>query len=1704
GRQYKVNPVKANGEIMTLDELKRSVIDAPAVQNVIEAARERYDDVKMVVNASGNAELEVTKNNPESGIPTQARLPLYIQNSNGEVSLLGLSGQAAQSLNANPNEEAVKKLETVFTSAANVGNLYNYAIGLGYKITRNADGTWTFSHANYPGITAVTNPVKKDGANTIGIDALESILKAEAYKQTAIRNGYTVISTDSDGVALTDADGYAVWEITTPRAMGAINFIAYPFSEDLGFFSLDANSLEMAAAFEKLKLDAEKDGYTVNASNMSKQKGGYWLVSKDGITAKVFPIYMYNGRLTRIEGSKDLENAISAERLRLNAVRNGYAIRTIDASNIEELSEELGKDLRNSLGNWVVTKQLGAKTITFEMSPILMTSEGRQTMTLAELGRAVEMEALMQQAIAAGYGVVERTDAAFNKYWEVEGSYGGNVTTVEEFYPVDAKTGAVRTFSDMLEAVRVQGLFDDIVRNKDSLQIAGKTADNFNIQQELDEKGNGIWRVQVGNYKFTLYPFESKNKDGNITDRGIRTIKQFQLYAEHSINVEIAKQNGANGALQEIVPNSNLGKLQQKMNAKLAEAFGQGTVQTPLERQDKTSVSKQTQSRYFLLAWLSNIWTNIKTFFGFSTQEGDAIAETFNEELETDEISSQELITSLGTTYNEADLPKIWDALKTVQETSYVFSKEDSSIIVEKIVRSVDGIRINEKGELIIVYNEEHLAPVNPGATRIKEGKNQNEYNSVYTQSFAEHNGRLIRQNIPARELEGFGIFAQSLYFVDENARTVDGRTVYFDFYRSVDDIELNPNVTSVVGKVGSKEMMDYQFKTSSGRVLHLSHVYGTYYEGKAEERVNKIKEFTSENAQGKTFTISPQRVFLGGRMRVEDRDGKEVEFATTSNSPEHLELLERERLVFSRVDGQRRLFFDNQLTSLSHLDGIVSITNRRDNTGYSFKGRRAAGFNASDGAPIYEISAAAGASANTVRGDSVQKYKLYDFSQTALSGIMPKELYEDENGSLNGGKIAEAFEKMRGEQGANFQYRPQDLKWAKTDVLGPDGEILYSTWQAYSLNSAEPVATVDGKGFIDFNVQYSKDVNGQDRRITAGLRFNLNEDLSTQTPKVVSVIVGTKALILNYSGNLAYIEERAPEGYLLSRVHLSITDNYFQNQPWQAFLDSMIERDNFDTKVNENNFIQTITELTAPNDRTIFELSNMEKFFYDDSSYTDAQGRVTLYTGAELAHKGIPSKTITYDFSRGREGANETLKNFSQVSEGERFSPLAQFTAFSKYKDNENKLVINLFEQYKVSESDLTRIDWQAGNIYFSNEREVRTDGDLKPIKMRLYDSVADFDGNRIAEMEYEYVKDESNKDKKVYTGGVFVGQYNEYGIAQASVSFLIRDGKLIPTRMSEYEDTVTAEINPYDNVKGNFTLYGYISRSIEGENFTVDFDDSDFLKASSAFFYPRAAAGIRGSSAAKTAGAITAKFANYIGNHTSSTTKIYNSGEGEIVMTLSGMPVDKNNRPDSSKSFFIQFNYYGRVNKKDDYSLVDRALIPKTPIASYTYKYDPQKGLNVGEYLQGREFRDSDALFVSNDAVPFHTGIGKGGVMYKTDVDVASGFAAVDKRLADAIEDKRGLQYIAYNGDGSQMFEVYDYVVVKAATGALGTVVSDKYYEIAYYDNASKANYSFLIEKSKFDGIRNENGEINPQAMDDIIKEIEANVEFLRNVSS
>ncbi|MCL2143908.1 MAG: hypothetical protein FWH43_00210 [Endomicrobia bacterium] len=945
----------------------------------------------------------------------------------------------------------------------------------------------------------------------------------------------------------------------------------------------------------------------------------------------------------------------------------------------------------------------------------------------------------------------------------------------------------------------------------------------------------------------------------------------------------------------------------------------------------------------------------------------------------------------------------------------------------------------------------------------IQQQNAEGEWQDIYTD---------INVNLNFNALGGV---TDDMLHIDERAKETNSGVVYFTMFMTFDEItseENRGNFSSGLVSNGTVSRVEHVYNEDGingdkSKDIYLEQLYGGAYSLFSSYIRSLIEDLTRQSREkditGDTtpltidHNLSPIQALWAMTTRVYSYDNEwniiNVEFIdSTDEEADTILARARVRKVETVVEDTNGdlvsdvRFFDNNTVSMSHQDGILTIRDTESGTGFVFEGEEITA-NANDkttGAPIYKP------------GNRVSEYNAMTFEEMISD--------TDFNGDW-GNNITILMERLRDDPETGFNYKPEDLDWVKTVVRDPSNGRVYVKWAAYDGISDEPVVEITPQGFVDFKIYYEG--------INAGLRYNLNENADSQVPVNLVSIAGVGTLVIDYYRGIAFIERRDPSGYILERYNLSLsntelfdlakrqpgdTDEQALARAQNAWKEALIlfkdDWQNISKSENISEVVDTIANMEIDvkdgngnptgEKQKLWVIDSVEMFEYNDVVGSDGN----FYSAGLLSFLDIPSNAKTYAVS-----GND----------------------------------INSIGEEPISESSLQKIDWENKYIYFGNSLTV------EGANLRMYERVIDFNGVAIAELEY-VIEDGVKK----YKSGVFVGARDAYGIPLDSVSFIIveRDGKqyIVPTETSGYIGRTQANMMPREGSLGNYPIFGYETRGIEGSFFidnsdfpNTEFNPDNIISGREIFYDIKMEDG-------QEIVSIKPVFTNYINNYTISKTVTYNSGNGYVVATLSRFD-GKENDIISGTPYLIQFSVYG----DNEVTSIERQLIPKTPAAVYTYVYDPRKGMDVNNYIDpSKENPFENALFTASGANIFHTSDGKGGVLYEFST---MGDAAVRRTLnnsiASTVEEVQGLKYIAYDGAGNTMFEVYDLVVSKPITGIGGTFVSADYYEIVVYDESNKATYGFLLPKSMFENLD------NPANRDALIAEIERQSGIMRSIS-
>ncbi|MCL2335290.1 MAG: hypothetical protein FWC57_04425, partial [Endomicrobia bacterium] len=403
-------------------------------------------------------------------------------------------------------------------------------------------------------------------------------------------------------------------------------------------------------------------------------------------------------------------------------------------------------------------------------------------------------------------------------------------------------------------------------------------------------------------------------------------------------------QNTLNRQLQQFNQNNQ----QQAASASpVAQAVMQTRASAPILMGSSPRLMMISISPSFIASVLSFIYAH---FIGKGTAGTTASAsgQTASAATEAQSVSSD----NVNKTYNkEEDLKKIWDLVKDSYDEYPVpgKNKDGVDIVKEKVIVTADGIRINDRGELIVVYSEKHLVPSDSKKEitlqEYKDNISKKKFNEIndaesdnfkvdYVSAYVQYKGATYRQDIRKEHKadKDYGVFASSLYYIDENAESMpDGKTIYKNYVFNINDISGNKDVTSIIGKAGTKSIVIHKYNMG-GKIIYLQQVYGDYYDRRGADRreiINSVNNANNGNiskeVKAKLGNISPVRAFFGGKIEFNDDKGKPV--ASFDSNTIDAESLKQAHILFRDVNG-KRLFFSNSSVSLNPGDdGKTELT---------------------------------------------------------------------------------------------------------------------------------------------------------------------------------------------------------------------------------------------------------------------------------------------------------------------------------------------------------------------------------------------------------------------------------------------------------------------------------------------------------------------------------------------------------------------------------------------------------------------------------------------------------------------------------------------------------------------------------------------------------------------------------------------------------
>ena len=957
--------------------------------------------------------------------------------------------------------------------------------------------------------------------------------------------------------------------------------------------------------------------------------------------------------------------------------------------------------------------------------------------------------------------------------------------------------------------------------------------------------------------------------------------------------------------------------------------------------------------------------------------------------------------------------------LKSVEKSEDI--TDDEGNITGREAVTVTGVRkiVEEDGtvKFVYVYQKEYFSN--------KNGTME----SVGTEHFVEYDGTVYRvwfndetRNMLDEAKSGYGAFASSMLYINEDT---NGEGVYFASAFSIEELENDPNfITRWDGST-----LETLYRNNDGTEIHLQQIYGDYY----SKRNKEINEMLSslESGEVSSIDVSRTRVFLGNTFEYVTATGTETfDMSNKADREKASELLQDANIIFDETTGK---YFDNNSVSVSEDGRRVVVTDTEDGSGYVFDGQNT-GQKDDEGAAVYRT------------GQVLSYYRSIDYDDLSS---------EDNLGRTNKGNLDTLFELVQKESGFSFPYKPEDLHWTRTETYDANGNVLYTTWQAYSEASGrEPVVEIDKDGFVDFSGSYDG--------IDIGLRYDTHSVADGQKPlNLVVPAAGVGTLVINYYDGSVFVEDRAGEGYLRSKYHITVQDatNIITNKggtfpdtggDWRATMDSYMS----DWKrISQSDDINSmIGNVNALGNGDIFEVTRREDYSYEDTLIDgDAAPEVQgFYSGSALAFYGIPSGTITYRVDG----------NGNPIGEA-------------------------------ISESVFKGIDWNEERIY-SNEKihlNGKSDSGIES-EFREIDKQSDFNGNVLQQFDIEEGK---------YVSGIIVPEYNRHGIGVKSYTVVFDNGKCYVVSSSEFNSRVSANAIVYDD-NVNTIMFAHERTQVEDVN----------PLAVNAETLNRGVTGISSLNIFNIQSDLIDSDGNLIDNSRSNkiyTEKSYlfNNAEGRNVITLSNLLLGSDGeivKPTSSNASELERTFgtpaiisYGRYSGYSEdsatASVIDeqRQMMLGHPSTVVSYAYagtldfeaygaqdsdgnlveDPKEAFVGSNFItRMNNLRvvtlddGTNALVYTSYANPdFKSDNFWSGVALRLNIDGYSIGNEQKDAVAKYYSQMDGLNVVCFKSDGTKYFEVYDYAL---GDSPLGTF-SDQSYEVNILNRRGVARYGFLI---------------------------------------
>ncbi|MFA7675103.1 MAG: hypothetical protein WCY38_03470, partial [Endomicrobiia bacterium] len=1398
---------------------------------------------------------------------------------------------------------------------------------------------------------------------------------------------------------------------------------------------------QLKAAYQSyLDQQAKDKAYNQRLNELEqKLKEAGYTVSRRGTENIYFEVSNNSGLVLKVylEDFKDIES--------INKIFDTYAqLKAITGATVTYKAD--------SNGNWYFE----VKTSDCTLSVYPFDETGNYTFDINKTKQIVELYSKFKELDSKIYNVTIKTDENGYMYFEVTKN---NVTV--KIYPFDEAGNVVSIFN----AYSIQQIVDVYMYNKLGEDNFGTDGTGF-MQKRLDVRLDEAkaYFDQLNKNKETSQSSTVTSEEGTTTT----TTTKLTFWDKIS-NFFVSIWNWVRSLF-------GLDPL----------ALKEETTTTSSSPTESTEVSENTATESNVYSYEENgIKVEIKQTdtYDINGQKATVYVKVFYD-AEGNYLGVEEFLNYNNEFYNryisneDGKVFSIESSIVDEQEDiSFVYSENNIKTLSGALVSSLVESKLKENNYEVIgnivyaVSNNKSLTQIGIGTVRINGSDTavfiadpKLNADGTYSLSIVTEEGKVIAKVDSLKIMNSYGnITTDDIEYMLSNATKINNEEYYSFVVRNYDEnLENNSKYEIHIDTDGNI------YYTYDGRKVNIN--YGEFYAIKNAEakafnvtasgQISPVRIFVGENvvlhiSDNETITVNTsllEKYIQGSTTKItgKNQNGQTVTL-TTANLNKMVSSfkemgLSKEGDIWVSSSNVKFSFTDESKTN-----GILSVQSS-ENEYSNTKNYVATIVGYKDGLPIYQTEKT-------------------PVSQTFGMGY--KDMLADSGFSYKVANIEGLFGEIKDYCGYNLS----ELTWSKTEVLSETGEVIQTSWAAYS-DSSTPVIKITPDGYIDFSINYEyagtvSSYKGQ--KLDCGIRYNLLNDDVNQDPMNLVSITGVGTVVLDLYKGYAFIEDRTADGYLTSKYYITMEDSskLFSYEDdsitWQMTLDTYFA--DWMKISNSSDMENLITSVNSLGEGNIWSVTRVEKFAYyledcnlenlTDEEKSKLKTVSDEYSGALLSFLGIPLQTQTY------------------------------------LVDADGKITESL-----ISESFFNGIDWEKQRIH--SYEIIDTQIENETVQFRKYERETDFRGNVLQQYEIENGQ---------YVSGVIVPEYDQYGIGLKSYAVVFEDGKAYVTSSTNFNGRISANTIVYEN-NVNTVLFAHERTQIEDLNPLGISDDMLDVTTGNMFSLEELLLTEDGD----------LKDTDKIQSEKS---YILNNAEGRNVITLSNLMVDENgsiikaesesDATDFEKQFgypsIISYSKYSQEEVTIDNERRQLNIGHPTVVVSYAYNdslnfdqygakdkngnlvTDVTDVINNSNYISkmnnlqivntGTEANKVISLVYTVYTNPnFNMDNAFDGLVRRFQINNDSVFNEQKATVAKYISQMSGLKAVSFKSDGLKYFEIYDYMASQTVFGSINMNT----YEVNVLNRMGRAQYGYLINNDNTNFVKDSERKDWAEFIDDL----------------